>query len=112
MAKMEKAVRDFVLMVEREELSLPEMQREYVWQGPRVRDLLDSLYRGYPSGVILAWESDEEVATREAESRLRALAESALQASRSRGRRQSFRPACRADYEKWSLEEQSPQGIP
>lgn len=65
MAKMEKTVRDLVLMVEREELRLPEMQREYVWQGPRVRDLLDSLYRGYPSGVILAWESDEEVATRD-----------------------------------------------
>lgn len=65
MAKMEKTVRELVLMVEREELRLPEMQREYVWQGPRVRDLLDSLYRGYPSGVILAWESDEDVATRD-----------------------------------------------
>lgn len=65
MAKMEKTVRDLVLMVERKELRLPEMQREYVWKGPRVRDLLDSLYRGYPSGVILAWESDEEVATRD-----------------------------------------------
>lgn len=64
MAKMEKTVRELVLMVEREELRLPEMQREYVWKGPRVRDLLDSLYRGYPSGVILAWESDEAVATR------------------------------------------------
>jgi hypothetical protein len=65
MAKMEKTVRELVLMVEREELRLPEMQREYVWKGPRVRDLLDSLYRGYPSGVILAWESDEAVATRD-----------------------------------------------
>lgn len=65
MAKMEKTVRELVLMVERKELRLPEMQREYVWKGPRVRDLLDSLYRGYPSGVILAWESDEEVATRD-----------------------------------------------
>ncbi len=65
MAKMEKTVRELVLMVEREELRLPEMQREYVWKGPRVRDLLDSLYRGYPSGVILAWESDESVATRD-----------------------------------------------
>lgn len=64
MAKMEKTVRELVQMVEREELRLPEMQREYVWKGPRVRDLLDSLYRGYPSGVILAWESDEAVATR------------------------------------------------
>ena len=65
MAKMEKTVRELVLMVERKELRLPEMQREYVWKGPRVRDLLDSLYRGYPSCVILAWESDEEVATRD-----------------------------------------------
>jgi hypothetical protein len=65
MAKMEKTVRELVLMVAREELRLPEMQREYVWKGPRVRDLLDSLYRGYPSGVILAWESDEAVATRD-----------------------------------------------
>ena len=65
MAKMEKTVRELVLMVERKELRLPEMQREYVWKGPRVRDLLDSLYRGYPSGVILAWESDEAVATRD-----------------------------------------------
>jgi hypothetical protein len=65
MAKMEKTVRELVLMVERKELRLPEMQREYVWKGPRVRDLLDSLYRGYPSGVILAWESDESVATRD-----------------------------------------------
>ena len=62
---MEKTVRELVLMVERKELRLPEMQREYVWKGPRVRDLLDSLYRGYPSGVILAWESDEAVATRD-----------------------------------------------
>jgi hypothetical protein len=37
------------------------MQRQYVWQSPRVRDLLDSLYRGYPSGAILLWETDEAV---------------------------------------------------
>jgi hypothetical protein len=64
MAKVDKSVKELVSMVDREELRLPEMQREYVWQGPRVRDLLDSLYRGYPSGVILAWESEETVATR------------------------------------------------
>lgn len=63
MAKTDRTVRDLVGMVERGELRLPEMQREYVWRATRVRDLLDSLYRGYPSGVILAWESDETVAT-------------------------------------------------
>ena len=63
MAKAEFTINSLVGMVERGELRLPEMQREYVWRATRVRDLLDSLYRGYPSGVILAWESDEIVAT-------------------------------------------------
>lgn len=51
-------------MVEQGKLRLPEMQRRYVWRSTRVRDLLDSLYRGYPSGAILLWETDEMVATR------------------------------------------------
>ena len=41
------------------------MQRRYVWRATRVRDLLDSLYRGYPSGAILLWETDEDVPLQE-----------------------------------------------
>jgi len=41
------------------------MQRRYVWKSTQVRDLLDSLYRGYPSGTILVWETREKVPTRE-----------------------------------------------
>lgn len=52
-------------MYKRGELRLPEIQRHYVWRATRVRDLLDSLYRGYPSGSILMWETDEPVPTRE-----------------------------------------------
>ncbi len=58
MQKTDISVQDLVTMVERGELRLPEMQRGYVWRGTRVRDLLDSLYRGYPSGNILVWETD------------------------------------------------------
>jgi len=61
MAKAEASVEELVGMIERGELRLPEMQRRYVWRAPRVRDLLDSLYRGYPSGAILLWETDEDV---------------------------------------------------
>lgn len=61
MAKAEASVEELVGMIERGELRLPEMQRRYVWRSPRVRDLLDSLYRGYPSGAILLWDSDEDV---------------------------------------------------
>lgn len=65
MAKAEANVEELVQTIERGELRLPEMQRRYVWKAPRVRDLLDSLYRGYPSGAILVWETDEAVPTRE-----------------------------------------------
>ena len=61
MAKTEATVEELVSMIERGKLRLPEMQRRYVWRSPRVRDLMDSLYRGYPSGAILVWETDEGV---------------------------------------------------
>ena len=57
MAKAEASVEELVSMIERGELRLPEMQRQYVWRSTRVRDLLDSLYRGYPSGAILLWST-------------------------------------------------------
>lgn len=61
MSKAEASVEELVGMIERGELRLPEMQRRYVWRSTRVRDLLDSLYRGYPSGAILLWETDEAI---------------------------------------------------
>jgi hypothetical protein len=61
MAKAEATVEELVSMIQRGELQLPEMQRRYVWRSTRVRDLMDSLYRGYPSGAILLWETDESV---------------------------------------------------
>jgi hypothetical protein len=60
-ARSEFSVAQLVNMIERGELQLPEMQRRYVWRSTRVRDLLDSLYRGYPSGVVLTWQTNEEV---------------------------------------------------
>src|SRR5438093_3726731 len=65
MPKTDISVRELVDKVHRRELALPAMQRRYVWPATRVRDLLDSLYRGYPSGAILVWETDDNVAARE-----------------------------------------------
>lgn len=68
MGAEDRKIRTLVEMIESGTLRLPEMQREYVWTAAKVRDLFDSLYRGYPSGVILAWEpsesEDAEVETR------------------------------------------------
>ncbi len=62
MAKQEASVSQLVSMIEKGQIQLPEMQRKFVWKATKVRDLLDSLYRGYPSGTILMWEPDESVA--------------------------------------------------
>jgi uncharacterized protein with ParB-like and HNH nuclease domain len=65
MPKIDTDVAKLVDMIKGDELRLPEMQRRYIWPATRVRDLLDSLYRGYPSGTILVWETEQERPTRE-----------------------------------------------
>jgi len=62
MAKLERTDKPVsVLLEELEEgaLGLPEIQRSYVWNRPQARDLIDSLYREYPSGLILLWKPKE-----------------------------------------------------
>ena len=65
MPKIDTTVGKLVEMVVDRELRLPALQRRYVWPATRVRDLLDSLYRMYPSGTILVWETDRESPSRD-----------------------------------------------
>lgn len=37
------------------EIGLPEIQRPFVWPNAKVRDLFDSMYRGFPVGYLLFW---------------------------------------------------------
>jgi len=39
------------------EIAIPEIQRPFVWNSSKVRDLIDSLYQGYPIGYIIAWRN-------------------------------------------------------
>lgn len=39
------------------QVAIPEMQRPFVWDSTGVRDLLDSLYNGYPVGYLITWQS-------------------------------------------------------
>jgi len=39
------------------EIGLPDIQRPFVWQRTKVRDLFDSMYRGFPIGYLLFWEN-------------------------------------------------------
>ena len=39
------------------EIAIPEIQRPFVWNATKVRDLIDSLYQGYPIGYLIAWRN-------------------------------------------------------
>src|SRR5215510_14032628 len=39
------------------DIAIPEIQRPFVWEATKVRNLLDSLYRGYPIGYLIAWRN-------------------------------------------------------
>ena len=39
------------------EISIPEIQRPFVWKPKNVRDLIDSLYNGYPTGYLIIWQN-------------------------------------------------------
>lgn len=38
-------------------IAIPEMQRPFVWDATQVRDLMDSLYKGFPVGYIIVWQN-------------------------------------------------------
>ncbi|MDO3634449.1 GmrSD restriction endonuclease domain-containing protein [Mycolicibacterium arseniciresistens] len=45
-------------------IALPDIQRPFVWSSAKCRDLFDSMYRGYPIGTIMLWETGVETGTR------------------------------------------------
>lgn len=50
-------VQELLYEIEGGKVVLPEIQRGYVWKGPQVTKLMDSLYKEYPSGQILLWDA-------------------------------------------------------
>ena len=43
--------------IEAGDIAIPEIQRPFVWKGAQVRDLIDSLYNGYPTGYLIIWQN-------------------------------------------------------
>lgn len=50
-------VSHLLALVESEQIAIPELQRPFVWDSIKVRDLMDSLYNGYPVGYLITWQS-------------------------------------------------------
>lgn len=46
-------------------LALPDIQRPFVWSSAKCRELLDSMYRGFPVGTLMFWETGADITTRQ-----------------------------------------------
>lgn len=60
MAKYEvkqTAVSQVLADVRSDKIAIPELQRPFVWKTSQVRDLMDSLYQGFPVGYLITWQS-------------------------------------------------------
>jgi len=55
--KVDYDLNSLVKYIELGEIGLPDIQRPFVWKNAKVRDLFDSMYRGYPVGYLLLWRN-------------------------------------------------------
>jgi len=51
--------------IRRGDVGLPDIQRPFVWEAAKVRDLLDSMYKGFPVGFLLFWETGADSSARQ-----------------------------------------------
>lgn len=56
---MQYSVSAILGFIEAGEFVIPEIQRPFVWKRSQVRDLIDSLYNGYPTGYIITWKNPD-----------------------------------------------------
>ena len=53
------SVENIISSIKAGEIAIPEIQRPFVWDGSKVRDLMDSLYKGFPVGYIIVWKNPD-----------------------------------------------------
>lgn len=54
-----KSVSNLMSLIDMNKIAIPEIQRPFVWKSTKVRDLMDSLYRGFPVGYIITWQNPD-----------------------------------------------------
>jgi hypothetical protein len=55
-----RTIATLVEEIDKEGIALPDMQRPFIWEDTKVRDLLDSLFVGYPVGTLVLWRTSDE----------------------------------------------------
>lgn len=57
-------VQELVIGIDKGSVRLPDIQRPFVWPNSKVRDLIDSMYRGYPVGELMFWANQDGTHTK------------------------------------------------
>jgi uncharacterized protein with ParB-like and HNH nuclease domain len=55
------SIYELVNEIDDEDIVLPAIQRDFVWDENRIELLLDSMFRGYPVGIVLLWETYTQI---------------------------------------------------
>lgn len=63
--KVDYSLSKLIHDIEQGEIGLPDIQRPFVWEAAKVRDLFDSMYRGFPVGYLLFWSNEHLSNTRQ-----------------------------------------------
>ena len=58
--RVDYKLENLLLDVETGKLGLPDLQRPFVWQNSKVRDLFDSMMKGYPVGYLMLWDTPSD----------------------------------------------------
>ena len=53
------SVQNILGLIDSGDIAIPEIQRPFVWDSTKVRDLIDSLYHGYPTGYLITWKNPD-----------------------------------------------------
>jgi len=56
----QRSIASLVSDIERDVIALPDLQRPFVWEDTKVRDLLDSLFVGFPVGTLVLWHTSSD----------------------------------------------------
>ncbi len=54
-----RPIQTILTWIDSDEIAIPEIQRPFVWNSTKVRDLIDSLYWGYPIGYLITWQTPD-----------------------------------------------------
>ena len=73
-------VAELLQKIESGEIALPDLQRPFVWEDAKVRNLLDSMNKGFPVGYVMLWDFPDDY---DAKPRSSAIAKSGTRSVRS-----------------------------